>query len=694
MGISKLEFQPSWAPAHNIIFTLTETGQVSSLVYPAGPEVRYLSQGEKQSASCEGLLVHQLTSENGRTGGVVGNDWSLEEEKYINGTTLVYTLTGGSSAKPGLLQSRTVCDFEKYQSRLDCLYSVNGKNVSVRTSFSKITNQVREVGDFQLIKSLQSEAWVNTRRNINVKTERASSGGGVSKKEVSVNNVMVMSSALQYNCAGQLLLLSRTVAGRQQRTEYSYNKEGMVSLVKTNGLESYNHDYDQAGNLVSWQHSRAKISFAHEAGERVRRIEGGERERDVSYTSTGALATRDDYSFTYNCLNQLTAVSYAGRKRKEILYDVSGRPVLLTDHLAGAHLRLIYGLQEDTQWQVAAWLSEDTEDRLSFHSVSYDSDGAVMAVESEGEMFLVVTDHTNTPNIILDHTGSVLKVMEYSPYGYLVDDTNEDIKIPIGYQGGVDLQEDGIVLIRGRPYDSLLGQWMTPDFEAILNLPSSYDVTDIHLYRFNKNDPQNTRRMSYMNKLEDWLTFLGYDLNKIGQSVLQSTLDEGLKIPRLNPTIDYGNNDLLNPNVQRPIDLTSETRNVPLGRSFHLSSPIFPNVIISREEEDVILATVIEGASPVEAMMAQLVNKTIVLRNYGDPEIIYFVKSQGIEEQLVTNLKKYVEIQERLIEPHGREICFKMAAVELCGLSGSESVEERYLRPDSSTANLDREIII
>ena len=326
--------------------------------------------------------------------------------------------------------------------------------------------------------------------------------------------------------------------------------------------------------------------------------------------------------------------------------------------------------------------------------MSYDSDGAVMAVESEGEMFLVVTDHTNTPNIILDHTGSVLKVMEYSPYGYLVDDTNEDIKIPIGYQGGVDLQEDGIVLIRGRPYDSLLGQWMTPDFEAILNLPKSYDVTDIHLYRFNKNDPQNTKRMSYMNKLEDWLTFLGYDLNKIGQSVLQSTLDEGLKIPRLNPTIEDDNNGLLNPNIQRPIDLTSETRNVPLGRSFHLSSPIFPNVIISREEEDVILATVIEGASPVEAMMAQLVNKTIVLRNYGDPEIIYFVKSQGIEEQLVTNLKKYVEIQERLIEPHGREICFKMAAVELCGLSGSESVEERYLRPDSSTANLDREIII
>ena len=92
--------------------------------------------------------------------------------------------------------------------------------------------------------------------------------------------------------------------------------------------------------------------------------------------------------------------------------------------------------------------------------------------------------------------------------------------------------------------------------------------------------------------------------------------------------------------------------------------------------------------------MAQLVNKTIVLRNYGDPEIIYFVKSQGIEEQLVESLKKYVDIQERMIEPHGREVCFKMATVELCGLSGSESVEERYLQSSSSTANFQTDIII
>ena len=219
---------------------------------------------------------------------------------------------------------------------------------------------------------------------------------------------------------------------------------------------------------------------------------------------------------------------------------------------------------------------------------------------------------------------------------------------------------------------------------SIINLPSSSDVTDIHLYRFNKNDPVNIYRKSYMDKLDDWLKFLGYDMSKIGKSVVHSTLGRGLRIPSLTQRSESEPN-ILDPNIQRPLSLmASEKRNVPIGRSFHLSSPVFPNVIISREE-DLILAHVIEGASPVEAMMAELVNRTTVLRNYGDPEIIYFVKREGIEDRLVEGLKSYVNIEERMVEPHGRSVCFSTATVSLCGLSGVESLEEDQFLHQSNT---------
>ena len=682
MGSLKLEYLPPWSGGQKVTFRFAGDGTVKSLQVPAGPELQYFRLGDKVSAACPGLFVLEEKFQAGIKGLNQVNDWTVEENRFINETSLYSRQTVTSTLQGNSLQSEKICHYDKYQSSLDCLISVNGKNVSVKTTFSKISNEVTKVGDFQLIRSLQSHAWVNNRRNIVLKTELGSSGQ-VTKREVSVSNEIVWTTALEYDCAGRLGRISQTggeMSGTET-TEISYTQQGRVGKVEVNGAQSYSHHYDQDGNLLTLQHSRGELTFSYQAGERVQQVEG--REGEVGYTDSGALATRDGYEFFYNCLHQLESVSYGGRRRKELVYDVSGRPVLIMDLVTGTNTSLSYSLQDDRQWEVAAWHRSDDGD---LHSVTYDNDGAVLAVENteDSQILLVVTDQTNTPRILLDQKGSVVKKMEYSPFGFLVDDTNDDVKIPIGYYGGVDIEETGIVLIKGRPYDSLLGQWMTPDFEVVINLPSSSDVTDIHLYRFNKNDPVNINKKNYMNKLDDWLKFLGYDLDKIGKSILQSTLGERLKIPRLAPKTVH-EPDILNPNIQRPLTLASETRNVALARSFHLSSPVFPNVIISLEE-DLILTHVIEGASPVEAMMAELVNSTIVLRNYGDPEVIYFVRGQGIDDRLVEGLKSYVNIQERRIAPHGREVCFSTASVQLCGLSGPESVEEKY-RQTYNTVN-------
>ena len=85
----------------------------------------------------------------------------------------------------------------------------------------------------------------------------------------------------------------------------------------------------------------------------------------------------------------------------------------------------------------------------------------------------------------------------------------------------------------------------------------------------------------------------------------------------------------------------------------------------------------IEGASPVETIMAGLVNKSIILENYGsDLDIIYFVKAGGFDEETLQKLKRFIKIEERKIEPYGKEICFTMSHVTLCGLDGIESIEK------------------
>ena len=101
-----------------------------------------------------------------------------------------------------------------------------------------------------------------------------------------------------------------------------------------------------------------------------------------------------------------------------------------------------------------------------------------------------------------------------SLFGTVLEDTNEDLITCVGFHGGVDFQETGIVLIRSRPYDSILRTWMGPRMENIINYPGNTDVSEIHTYRFNNNDPINRNTKNYLNTLADWLLFFDYDLAK------------------------------------------------------------------------------------------------------------------------------------------------------------------------------------
>ena len=136
---------------------------------------------------------------------------------------------------------------------------------------------------------------------------------------------------------------------------------------------------------------------------------------------------------------------------------------------------------------------------------------------------------------------------------------------------------------------------------------------------------------------------------------------------------------VLSPKIQKSLTLEKEKRSVNIGRSFHLKAPIFPNIILTKDE-DIITTYAIEGATMIEKMMANILNRTIALDNYGDDDDdIYFVKKEGFLEEDITNLKKYVDISERHIDPYGKEICIQAAKTKLCGLSGLESIENQHV---------------
>lgn len=75
----------------------------------------------------------------------------------------------------------------------------------------------------------------------------------------------------------------------------------------------------------------------------------------------------------------------------------------------------------------------------------------------------------------------------------------------------------------GKVYDPLIGQWMTPLWENVLERVST--PTHLHLYRFNGNDPINLHR-TYKPPQDhlDWLNRLGYNLRNLAPQLYPETL--------------------------------------------------------------------------------------------------------------------------------------------------------------------------
>lgn len=110
----------------------------------------------------------------------------------------------------------------------------------------------------------------------------------------------------------------------------------------------------------------------------------------------------------------------------------------------------------------------------------------------------------------------------------------------------------------GKVYDPLIGQWMTPLWENVLD--RALTPTHLHLYRFNGNDPINVRNRerkkhptgtscyelfnllieSGLNSIVvsdyiGWLSLLGYDLRSMAPQLFPNKLPDSLIPPSLKP---------------------------------------------------------------------------------------------------------------------------------------------------------------
>ncbi len=97
--------------------------------------------------------------------------------------------------------------------------------------------------------------------------------------------------------------------------------------------------------------------------------------------------------------------------------------------------------------------------------------------------YFLAYDQVGSLRAVADSLGTVVKQIDYDSFGNILNDTNQDLKIPFGFAGGLHDRDTGLVRFGYRDYDPDTGRWTAKD-------PIGFKGgTD--LYGYCVNDPVN-----------------------------------------------------------------------------------------------------------------------------------------------------------------------------------------------------------
>ncbi len=77
----------------------------------------------------------------------------------------------------------------------------------------------------------------------------------------------------------------------------------------------------------------------------------------------------------------------------------------------------------------------------------------------DGKRYHLHYDNLGSLRTVTDMNHTVVKEIVYDSFGNITEDSNESFKIPLGFAGGLQDRETGLVHFGYREYDPFTGRW-------------------------------------------------------------------------------------------------------------------------------------------------------------------------------------------------------------------------------------------
>jgi len=299
--------------------------------------------------------------------------------------------------------------------------------------------------------------------------------GRVHSRTLSVGGTERYTLVLEHDVAGRISQRTETIGGVTQTFTYTYDLDGQLLQVDTDGVPSERHTYDLNGNRASRRlGAAAAVDATYDAQDRVLSIGA------TSYTidADGMLAARGSATFTYGARRELIAATLPGQALA-YAHDGLERRIARTD-TSGTAQYLYDGVMD--VYRLSA--SRDAAGTLSVYY--YDPAGYLLAMGRGATLFYVATDQVGTPRAVFDTSGITVKRITYDAFGAVLGDTDPSFDLAIGFAGGLRDPATGLVRFGARDYDPDAGRWTARD-------PALYRGRQANLYAYVDNDPVDRR---------------------------------------------------------------------------------------------------------------------------------------------------------------------------------------------------------
>ncbi|XP_049938928.1 teneurin-m [Schistocerca serialis cubense] len=684
LGFFKYQyFSPMNRHPYEILYN--DDGQILAKVYPhqSGKVAYVYDQSGKLETVLAGLSsIHynyQETTSLVKSIDIVEPNFELKQEyRYHAGILKDERLKFGSKSGLDNAHFRYQYDGNARISGIDV--EINGKELpQLRLKYNQNLGMLEGVTDLRIYRNTFNRSVMQDTSKQFFSITDYDNHGRIKSILINIKTFDVYRMELEYDNRNRIKAQKFTIGRVTITDKVTYNADGHVMEVV--GDSNWKYVYDENGNVIGVIEQGEKISLGYDSGDRV--VQYGDVEFN-SYDGRGFVVRRGEQKYRYNSRAQLIHAFERDKFQTWYFYDDRGRMVSWHDERGNV-----------TQYFYANPSTPDLISHVHFPKsgrtfrLLYDERQILITVETSEQRFYVASDQNGSPLALYDTNGNIIKEIRRTPFGKVTKDSNPDFYLPVDFHGGLFDPNTGLVYIKKRLYDPVVGQWMTPAWEEMANQLTT--PTDIFIYRFNNNDPINPRHViNYMTDLPSWLKLYGYDIDSmLGSSYTARTVYQPQAMVtsrQLSPEFGVMSGlqcivDRVNEKfrdlgfVPKPLlKMEPKTRNL-LPRVAYRRAVFGEGVLISRVSGRAIVS-VVEGVnSVVQDVVTSVFNNSYFLDlhfSLHDQDVFYFVKD---------NILKIRDDQEELRRLGGM---FNISAHESAEHGTSGTKELRLHNPDAA----------